>query len=118
MKTFDDYMKLNYRIEIVKDEAEDVFIASHPELKGCLTVGKTIDEAVMSLADAKAAWLQSALEDGYAIPLPVTDDAYSGQFKLRIPRSLHRELAEEAKREGISMNQYCLHLLSRKYAVR
>lgn len=26
---------------------------------------------------------------------------YSGQFKLRIPRSLHRLLAEHSKREGI-----------------
>jgi predicted HicB family RNase H-like nuclease len=28
---------------------------------------------------------------------------YSGQFKLRIPRSLHRLLAEHSKREGISI---------------
>ena len=26
---------------------------------------------------------------------------YSGQFKLRIPRSLHRSLAEHSQREGI-----------------
>lgn len=36
---------------------------------------------------------------------------YSGQFKLRIPRSLHRQLTEHSKREDISMNQYCLYLL-------
>ncbi len=41
---------------------------------------------------------------------------YSGQFKLRIPRSLHRILAEHAKREGVSMNQYCVYLLSRNDA--
>ena len=42
---------------------------------------------------------------------------YSGQFKLRIPRSLHRSLAEHSQREGISMNQYCVYLLSRNDAV-
>ena len=42
---------------------------------------------------------------------------YSGQFKLRIPRSLHRSLAEHSKREGISMNQYCVYLLSRNDAI-
>ena len=41
---------------------------------------------------------------------------YSGQFKLRIPRSLHRSLAEHSQREGISMNQYCVYLLSRNDA--
>ena len=33
--------------------------------------------------------------------------------KLRIPRSLHRSLAEHSQREGISMNQYCVYLLSK-----
>lgn len=34
-------------------------------------------------------------------------------IKIRMPRSLHRSLAEHAQREGISMNQYCIYLLSR-----
>ncbi|MCI8980594.1 MAG: toxin-antitoxin system HicB family antitoxin, partial [Clostridia bacterium] len=38
--------------------------------------------------------------------------SYSGQFKLRMPKSLHKELAERSKAEGISMNQYCVYLLS------
>ncbi|MBR1629413.1 MAG: toxin-antitoxin system HicB family antitoxin [Lachnospiraceae bacterium] len=37
---------------------------------------------------------------------------YSGQFKLRMPKSLHRSLSINAKREGISMNQYCNYLLA------
>lgn len=32
-------------------------------------------------------------------------------------KSLHRSLAEHSKREGISMNQYCLYLLARNDAV-
>ena len=43
----------------------------------------------------------------------VEDKDEGGQFKLRIPRSLHRSLAEHSQREGISMNQYCVYLLSR-----
>ena len=46
-----------------------------------------------------------------------TVENYSGQFKLRIPRSLHRLLAEHSQREGISMNQYCVYLLSRNDAI-
>ena len=45
------------------------------------------------------------------------NDKYSGQFKLRIPKSLHKLLAEHSKREGISMNQYCMYLLSRNDAL-
>lgn len=42
---------------------------------------------------------------------------YFGQFKLRIPCRLHRLLAEHSKKEGISMNQYCVYLLSRNDGV-
>lgn len=48
---------------------------------------------------------------------PVNMAGYSGQFKLRIPRSLHRRLAEHSKEEGVSMNQYCVYLLSKNDAV-
>lgn len=44
---------------------------------------------------------------------PDSLESYSGQFKLRIPSSLHRTLAAHFRREGISMNLYCLYLLSR-----
>lgn len=37
----------------------------------------------------------------------------TNQMPLRIPTSLHQELKEEAAREGLSLNQYCLYILSR-----
>ncbi len=67
--------------------------------------------------NAKKAWLEAAMEEGIEIHEPDSLEDYSGQFKLRIPRSLHRSLAEHSKKEGISMNQYCVYLLSRNDAV-
>ena len=60
--------------------------------------------------------MQAALEDGLPVREPDDLENYSGQFKLRIPKSLHRSLAEHARQEGISMNQYCVYLLSRNDA--
>ena len=51
------------------------------------------------------------------LPAPDSLEAYSGQFKLRLPRSLHRSLAEHSQREGISMNQYCVYLLAKNDAL-
>lgn len=113
MKTIDDYMKLPYRMEVTEDPTEGGFVVSFPDLKGCITCADTVEKAVKAASDAKRAWLEAAIEDGYDIPEPSTDDAFSGQFKLRLPKSLHRQLSEHAKREGISMNQYCLYLLTK-----
>ena len=113
MKTIEYYMNLPYRLELVPDTDEGGFVASYPELRGCLTSGETAEAALKNALDCKREWLAAALEDGYEIPEPTSDDEYSGQFKLRLPKSLHRALAENSKREGISMNQYCLYLLSK-----
>lgn len=112
MKTIDEYMKIPYRMEIIEDRDEGGYVASYPDLKGCITCASTIESAASLLIDAKRAWFEAAIEDGYDIPIPQTDELYSGQFKFRMPKSLHRQLAEHAKLEGISMNQYCLYLLS------
>ena len=57
--------------------------------------------------------MQVRLEDGLEIPLPhEAVERYSGRFVLRIPRSLHRQLAHASKRNGTSLNQYVMHLLS------
>lgn len=117
MRTIDEYMKLPYKLELVADDDEGGFVASFPDLKGCVTVGSTLAEACANADSAKREWLVAAIEDGYDIPLPDGGDTYSGQFKLRIPKSLHKRLAENSRREGISMNQYCLYLLSRNDAL-
>ena len=117
MKTLNDYMKMSYRMEIVEDKDEGGYVVSYPDLPGCITCGVTFEAAVANAVDAKKAWIEAALEEGIKIHEPDNLEDYSGQFKLRIPRSLHRSLAEHSKREGISMNQYCVYLLSKNDAV-
>ena len=117
MKTLNEYMALPYKMEIVEDKEEGGFIVSFPDLPGCITCGETVESAVANAMDAKKAWLEAAMEEGITIHEPDSIEDYSGQFKLRIPKSLHRLLAEHSKKEGISMNQYCLYLLSRNDAV-
>ena len=117
MKTLNDYMEMSYRMEIIEDKEEGEFVVSYPDLSGCITCGETVESAVANAQDAKRAWIEAALEEGIQIQKPDSLKDYSGQFKLRLPRSLHRLLADHSKREGISMNQYCVYLLSRNDAV-
>lgn len=58
----------------------------------------------------------AAVNDDTALPLDIVRneiEGYSGRILVRIPKSLHRQLAQDAKREGISLNQYALYKLSR-----
>ena len=112
MKTIDYYLNLPYKLEIVPDMDEGGFVARYPELPGCITIGDTLETVVKNVNDAKIEWITAALEDGNTIPEPSSYDDYSGQFKLRLPKSLHKLLADRSKEEGVSMNQYCVYLLS------
>ena len=117
MKTIEYYMNLPYKMEIVPNPDEGGYVARYPELPGCMTAGETVESVIKNAADAKKAWLEAALEEGTEIAEPVSLDDYSGQFKLRIPKSLHRTLAMHSKEEGVSMNQYCVYLLSKNDAL-
>lgn len=116
MRTIDEYMKLPYKMEIVPDIEEGGYAVSFPDLPGCMSLGDTVEEAIRNANEAKYCWLEAAIEDGNSINEPGELDSYSGQFKLRIPRSLHKSLSEHSRAEGISMNQYCLYLLAKNDA--
>jgi len=112
-KDLNYYMNLNYKIEVIEDKEEGGYALSCPELKGCVTCADTIQHGFEMIEDAKKCWFTACLEDNIPIPEPTEINEYSGQFKLRIPKSLHKTLTEQSRQEGISMNQYCLYLLSR-----
>ena len=122
MKTLEEYMQLPYKMVFVEDKEEGGYTVVFPELPGCLTCGDTIQGAYDNAVEAKREWINAAIEEGRIIPEPQQDsiyfdaEKYSGQFKLRMPKSLHRSLMEQSKKEGVSMNQYCIYLLSKNFA--
>ena len=117
MKSIDYYMSLPYKLEIIPDTDEGGYVARYPELPGCVTCGDSLETVIKNAKDAKREWLFAAREENSRIPKPLAEDNYSGQFKLRIPKVLHKTLAEQAKKEGISMNQYCMFLLAQNNAL-
>ena len=102
------YMGLPYRIEIYPEPDGSGYTAEIPDLPGCLTCADTLVELGEMIEDAKRGWFEVALERGLSIPEPppISDETYSGKFLVRMPKSLHRRLVEQAQREGASLNQF------------
>lgn len=109
MRTVDEYLDLPYHIVLTPDqddEGRSGWVVEVAELPGCLSQGGTPNEAVDGIRDAMRGWISVALEDGREVPEPRPDPSYSGKFVVRLPASLHASLAEEAEREGVSLNQF------------
>lgn len=62
--------ELHYSMNIQWDDEDHIFVVTVPELPGCMTHGKTYEEAVKQGIDAIESWIQVARELGRPIPAP------------------------------------------------
>ncbi len=119
-KELKDYMSLKYRINLrpLSEEDGGGWLAEAVELPGCMSDGETPEEAIRNLEGAKEAWLAVSLEKGYPVPVPAVESEpeYNGRITVRLPKSLHRKIAETAKNDGMSLNSYLLYLVSENHA--
>lgn len=99
-------------------EEDNAYIATVPELPGLSAFGSSQEEVAMELSIAMKAYLEVMEEDGEEIPEPELLKSFSGQTRLRLPKSLHQSLTSEAKREGVSLNTYVIQLLSQRNLVK
>lgn len=100
-----------YARRLVPDESGG-YVASIHEFPGCIAEGDTADEAITNLDAAAASWVKVALSNGYEIREPVSFHGYSGKIALRIPRGLHKQVAELAELEETSINQLLVTAIS------
>jgi antitoxin HicB len=105
----------HYRVALRYDP-DGYWVAEHPELPGCLADGATEQEALTSLELARELWLESRRATGLPVPDPGAEPQYSGRLLLRIAKSLHRELAQEAEAEGVSLNSWIARILAGRTA--
>lgn len=106
------YLGLEYPFDVVA-EPEGGYVILFPDLPGCMTQVESLTDIGPMAEEIRTLWIETAYDHGIAIPPPSYPEEYSGKFNLRLPRSLHRSLAESAKRDSISLNQYVVMLLSR-----
>jgi predicted RNase H-like HicB family nuclease len=63
-------MTARYPVAIEVGSADAAYGVVVPDLPGCFSAGDTLDEAMGAAEEAMAAWIDSALDDGEAIPAP------------------------------------------------
>ncbi len=107
-----------YSVFIQWSEEDNAFVATVPELPGLSALGATPDKATKELSTARMLFLNAFKEKKQSLPEPQLLQDYSGQLRLRLPKFLHANLTNGARREGISLNTYIVSLLSEKNALQ
>jgi RNA polymerase sigma-B factor len=106
-------LDLPYHISVVVADDGRRWKAHVDELPGCEGQGDSPEEAVRSVRGAMKEWIADALAKQRPIPEPRPELSHSGRLLLRMPQSLHRELARAAESQQVSLNQFIASSLTR-----
>ncbi len=102
-----------YRVDIIWSDEDGCYVARVPELEGCVTDGKTYEEAARNAEEAIASHLGALEKEGLPFPIPFSERQFSGKILLRMDPRLHRDLAIKADIEEKSLNKYIEDALAR-----
>lgn len=70
MKNIDYYDSLPYKMVVTPDVEGGGYVASFPDLPGCITCADTQEKVIANAKDAKRAWIEAALESNVEIHEP------------------------------------------------
>jgi len=101
-----------YSINLVWSDEDNGYVATIPEFPHLSAFGETPEIALLEAKTAAELMLEVLKEEKEEPPEPKKLIEYSGQTRLRLPKSLHRGLAIEAEREGVSLNTLLVSKLS------
>lgn len=63
-------MSKNYSVLIQYDDMDKIYVASIPELQGCMAHGDTPEEAFREVNIVRDMWIETANEKGMTVPEP------------------------------------------------
>ncbi len=76
------------------------YLIEFPDVPLCMSDGPTVEEAIANGRDALKCCLLTMKEFGDPIPKPGSAEAASGQFRLRVPKTMHARLTQSRRAGG------------------
>lgn len=96
-----------FQVRVMTEEEGGGYLVTFPDLPGCMSDGETVEEAIENASEAESAWLAAHEKWGEGKkPAPA-------KLVARLPKSVHQDLQQLAKNEGVSINTMLVSLVSR-----
>lgn len=105
-----------FAVNLFRDE-EGSYLAHFAELPETSAFADSPEAALSELESAWQSVKETYLAEGKSVPLAPARKEYSGRFNVRIDRRLHRQLAVEAARAGVSLNALVAKKLAQSTSV-
>lgn len=95
----------HYTYTVRWNEEDGAFIGRVAEFPSLAAHGRTLEAALAEIKTVVSEVLKDLTASREHIPEPFGKRRFSGKFVVRVPESVHRELAIRAMEEGVSLNQ-------------
>lgn len=106
-KQFDRY---TFRVTWSEEDGEHVGLCA--ELPSLSWLDSTPEKALRGIRKLVKDCLRDLEENGESIPEPFALRHYSGNFMIRVPPEIHRNLSIQAAEAGVSLNRFVSSKLS------
>ncbi|MDE2446110.1 MAG: type II toxin-antitoxin system HicB family antitoxin [Alphaproteobacteria bacterium] len=105
-----------FEISALTEEDGGGYLIAFPDFPGCFADGETPEEAIREGRDALLSYKRTLEELGRKVP--EQGSAFVGQWRQRVPKSLHAALVRRAANEGVSLNTLVTTILAEGVARR
>jgi len=92
-----------YRVTWSPEDGEHVGLCI--EFPSLSWLAETPEEALAGVRKVVSEVVSDLEASGEPVPEPLAEKHYSGEFRVRIPPELHRQLALMAAEQGVSLNR-------------
>ncbi len=92
-----------YRVTWSSEDGEHVGLCA--EFPSLSWLARTPEAALKKIRQLVADTVADMQASGEAIPAPLAEKHYSGEFRVRVPPETHRALAMQAAEQGVSLNR-------------
>ena len=99
-----------YRVTWSAEDEEHLGLCA--EFPSLSWLAQTPEDALSGIRKTVAKVVSDMRSNGEPIPKPLSEKRYSGEFRVRIPPDVHRNLAMQAAEQGISLNRLASAKLS------
>ena len=107
-----------YSMQLFWSEEDGEYVALVPEFPHLSALAKTPQKAAREAVVVTEVVLEVMEEQGHTPPEPQVLSSYSGEIRVRMPRSLHQKLAGRARMEDVSLNTLMVSLLAEGIGAR
>ena len=102
----EQYKAEEYSFSVVWSEEDKAFIGRVDEFTSLTAHGSTQEKAIREIRNVVKYVLEDLAAEKENIPVPLSKREFSGKLNVRMPKTLHRRLAAESTREGVSLNNW------------